>query len=199
MNMKIKLAADRLFAKGSITKEEHSQLEKLAAVGAPAIAAGAKVASTLMGTTPAGKAATWFLGNVLLPGAVFGGTALLGNELIVDPIIERNKMQQSFDLMKQKVPILQEQDEDTVKDYFSVIKQYAPRAASNPLVAGALVNKMIQFGGVDHKLVQDLASIQEGSPSTGFLQTALSPVSKTMFSDVKLKDDDDSKNNRKKP
>jgi len=197
--MKVKLAADRLLAKGTITKEEHGQLEKLAAVGVPAITSGVKAASTLMGSTPAGKAATWFLGNVLLPGAVFGGTALLGKELIVDPLIELNKMQKSFDLMKQKVPILQEQDEDTVKDYFSVIKQYSPRAASNPLVAGALVNKMIQFGGVDHKLVQDLASIQEGSPSTGFLQTALSPVGKTMFSDVKLKDDDDSTNTKKKP
>ena len=32
----------------------------------------------------------------------------------------------------------------------------------DPLVAGALVNKIKQFGGVDHKLVQDLASIQKG-------------------------------------
>jgi hypothetical protein len=63
------------------------------------------------------------------------------------------------DMMK-KVPILTEYPEEDVKDYYNVVKTFSPKAASNPLVAGALVNKMIQFGGVDHKLVQDLASLE---------------------------------------
>jgi len=57
-------------------------------------------------------------------------------------------------------PELAQYDNALVKDYFDVIKTYSPQAARNPLVAGALVRKMIEFGGVDHKLVQDLGSIE---------------------------------------
>ena len=59
-----------------------------------------------------------------------------------------------------KIPQLSEYPEDEVKDFYSVVKTFSPKAASNPLVAGALLNKMLQFGGVDHKLVQDIANIE---------------------------------------
>lgn len=62
-------------------------------------------------------------------------------------------------------PELAQYDQSKVKDYFDVVKLYSPQAARNPLVAGQLVNKMIQFGGVDHKLVQDIAGLEEKSRS----------------------------------
>lgn len=64
-------------------------------------------------------------------------------------------------------PELAQYDPKKVKDYFDVVKLYSPQAARNPLVAGALVNKMIQFGGVDHKLVQDMANINTGDRDLG--------------------------------
>lgn len=65
-----------------------------------------------------------------------------------------------------KNPELAQYDNALVKDYFDVIKTYSPQAARNPLVAGALVRKMIEFGGVDHKLVQDLGSIESNRKNT---------------------------------
>lgn len=68
--------------------------------------------------------------------------------------------QTAYSKMFEKMPNLSEYPEDQVKDFYSVVKTFSPKAAANPLVAGALVNKMLQFGGVDHKLVQDIANIE---------------------------------------
>lgn len=68
--------------------------------------------------------------------------------------------QTAYGKMFEKMPNLSEYPEDQVRDFYSVVKTFSPKAASNPLVAGALVNKMLQFGGVDHKLVQDIANIE---------------------------------------
>lgn len=70
------------------------------------------------------------------------------------------KSYSAYDKMMEKMPSLSEFPEDQVKDFYSVVKTFSPKAASNPLVAGALVNKMLQFGGVDHKLVQDIAGLE---------------------------------------
>ena len=68
--------------------------------------------------------------------------------------------QTAYNTMMKKIPQLTEYPENEVKDFYGVVKTFSPRAASNPLVAGALVNKMLQFGGVDHKLVQDIANLE---------------------------------------
>ena len=68
------------------------------------------------------------------------------------------------------------------KNYFKVVRQFSPKAAANPLVAGALVNKMVQFGGVDHKLVQDIASLQKdvAAPEYEVAKGGLSAATKAM-------------------
>jgi hypothetical protein len=66
----------------------------------------------------------------------------------------------AYNKMIAKMPDLSEYPEEQIKDFYSVVKTFSPKAAANPLVAGALVNKMLQFGGVDHKLVQDIANIE---------------------------------------
>ena len=78
----------------------------------------------------------------------------------------------AYHRMMEKNEILSEYPEEEVKDYYEVVRTFSPKSASNPLVAGALVNKMIQFGGVDHKLVQDLSSI-EGPHKDAILEFAL--------------------------
>jgi hypothetical protein len=99
-----------------------------------------------------GKQLATALGGVLLAGTA----ASQIKEGIVDPARTAYQVARSSKDMMKKYPNLKQEDPDKVKDYFNVVKQFSPRAAANPLVAGALVNKMIQFGGVDHKLVQDL-------------------------------------------
>ena len=88
-----------------------------------------------------------------------GLTSLIGVQA-ADKINQVVKARTAYDTMLQKLPQLNEHPENEVKDFYSVVKTFSPKAASNPLVAGALVNKMLQFGGVDHKLVQDIANIE---------------------------------------
>jgi hypothetical protein len=88
-----------------------------------------------------------------------GLAGMLGAEL-AGKAKEVIQSQTAYDTMMKKIPQLSEYPEDEVKDFYSVVKTFSPKAASNPLVAGALVNKMLQFGGVDHKLVQDIANIE---------------------------------------
>ena len=99
------------------------------------------------------------------------GSAFVAKEGIVDPIIQNVRMNASYNDMAEHTPQLADADQEKIRDYFNVIKTYSPHAASNPLVAGALVNKMMEFGGVDHKLVQDLINIQSGRTGMEAMKT----------------------------
>lgn len=91
-----------------------------------------------------------------------GGAGLaVAKEKLIDPVAAGIQMNISKRQMRNHMPSLKQEDDKTLNNYFNVVKRFSPKAASNPLVAGALVNKMIQFGGVDHKLVQDLTGIQK--------------------------------------
>ncbi len=90
-----------------------------------------------------------------------GAAADLAQDGIYEPIKTRVQISNSRKGIMSKYPNLSQEDPQKIKDYFNVVRQFSPRAAANPLVAGALVNKMVQFGGVDHKLVQDLAGIEK--------------------------------------
>jgi len=155
----IKEAADRLLSKGDITGKEYNSLnfdniEKIAKLKSVKsiftyLKAQAKHPK-MSGTIP-----VEFLRKTIVPALFVTTATTLAKESIVDPIVDATKMQSSYSQLAEK-------DQDQIKDYFNVIKTFSPKAASNPLVAGALVNKMMEFGGVDHKLVQDIASIESG-------------------------------------
>ena len=153
----IKQAADSLLSKGEITKDEYNSLEDSNLFN--------KEAGFLTG----------ILKNIPLREKMVGvglaaAAGLAGKELVYDPIKSTVDMKNSFEMMSKKVPQLAEKNQEDIKDYFNVIKTFSPKAASNPLVAGALVNKMMEFGGVDHKLVQDLAAIEAGMARPGIVQ-----------------------------
>jgi len=93
---------------------------------------------------------------------LFAGTgAALAKENVVDPATEAIKINQSYNKMFEKHPNLKEEDENQVKDYFNVVKTYSPAAAKNPVVAGSMVNRMVEFEGVDHNLVSALGNIKD--------------------------------------
>jgi hypothetical protein len=101
------------------------------------------------------------------------GAAAVGKEAIIDPIIQEAKINKSFSQLSQHTPQLVEANQDKIRDYFNVIKTYSPHSAANPLVAGALVNKMMEFGGVDHKLIQDIANIQSSRMTNEAIKTMI--------------------------
>lgn len=107
----------------------------------------------------------------------------IAKETIIDPMITKYQTMKSFGMLKEKTPQLKGVSDTQLKDYFNVVKTFSPKAASDPLVAGALVNKMVQFGGIDHKLVQDIANIQSGmSPRAGVTETAIAAAAKALGS-----------------
>jgi len=185
----IKTAADNLKKRKEISEEEYELLCKFAVFGANKGAqqgvkalwgkflgsGGGKKAPDIIvkGMKSQSPAIAKINKGDLMQFAVLGAGALAGKEVIVDPLIQSMKIKNSYDLMTKKVPQLAEKDQEQLKDYFNVIKTFSPRTASNPLVAGHLVNKMIEFGGVDHKLVQDIAAIESGFTPTRIIQTAL--------------------------
>lgn len=95
--------------------------------------------------------------------AAVGGVVDLGK-----PIVRAVQIADSRKKLIDYTPALEGVDEKKVDDYFGVVKTYSPTSAKNPIVAGDLVNKMVQFGGVDHNLVKSLVDIERGSMSTGF-------------------------------
>jgi len=176
MENRIKIAADSLLKKGNITREEHGELCKVAF----------KFKTLMDSLKTVGKKLPDHaeIINILKPIAYLGAIGIGGKELIVDPLVEKNKINTSFKIMQKKIPQLAEADQEQMKDYFNVVKTFSPKAASNPLVAGALVNKMMQFGGVDHKLVQDLSAIQAGMPQPKVAPTVVESVSKAVATPI---------------
>jgi len=160
--MTIKEAADSLYKKGSITQEECELIKE---------AAFSDLAKGLKSVKP----------RDILSGVAIAGISLAALKQLMSPLIDTVKAKQSYKLMAEKYPALKEKDPDQVKDYFNVIKTFSPKAATNPLVAGALVNKMIEFGGVDHKLVQDISSIQNAMPVMNALGDISGAATKSLF------------------
>lgn len=162
---KLAEAADSLLEKGKITKEECELIKQ--AIGDDAILRGLddikKMLST-HGKSKTTKSLGLFGGKVGKAATAVGGTLLAGTLLqqLLKPVVQHVQAEQAFGKLTAKNPQLKEKDPEQVRDYFNVIKTFSPKAASNPIVAGALVNKMIEFGGVDHKLVQDISNIQSG-------------------------------------
>lgn len=118
------------------------------------------------------------LGAFVVPVAAAGAGVLAAKELVFDPMRREQEMAESYSQILQTTPALVGEDQEKVRDYFGVVKTFAPNAAANPLVAGALVNKMVQFGGVDHKLVQDMASLQESQKTEGVIPMFMGNVTK---------------------
>ena len=160
----IKEAADSLLLKGEITKDEYSALEKNANFNKEA------------GSSELMK----LIKDIVFPIAAAGAIGVAGKELIYDPIKRRSDIKNSFNLMSEKVPQLAEKNQTDMQDYFNVVKTFSPKAASNPLVAGALVNKMMEFGGVDHKLVQDISAIEAGMQRPSTIQQITEATAKSL-------------------
>ena len=160
--MTIKTAADSLLSKNEISPEEHNALlniEKKAG-----IADLLRSIKSGVGSKVKGAADTVFnisSQNALRAAAGIATAGVIGKEAY-GVGKQKYDIGKSYKNIKEKTPSLENYGDDQIKDYFNVVKTFSPRAASNPLVAGALVNKMLEYGGVDHKLIQDLVNIEPG-------------------------------------
>jgi len=177
--MDVKTAIDNLLQRGDITKNEQ---EKLAAAGLYAVLPEA--ASELArgkGFTAAGQV----IKNIAQTVGISAFAGLAGYQLY-DLIKQKRNEAKGFNEMMKKTPILSEYPEEQVRDFYGVVQTFSPKSASNPLVSGALVNKMIQFGGVDHKIIQDLAQIEGPKKDILYDTAAAAGTSMVAFPDMRL-------------
>lgn len=148
----MKKIAEKLLAENKITSEEFESVKEMS-----------KEAFLGLLTENSGKLALGSGGQAVKEVAqILGLTGLAGmiGAQLAGKAKEVIQSQTAYNTMMKKIPQLNEYPENEVKDFYGVVKTFSPKAASNPLVAGALVNKMLQFGGVDHKLVQDIANLE---------------------------------------
>jgi len=151
-------AAQRLLSRGDITGADYERIEKTGAFSLSVVPDAMKIVlEHSRKLKPVIKD--------MVPYAILGSMALGGVSAakanLFDPLAESTKMKNSYQLLQTKVPTLAGVDQNTLKDYFEVVKTYSPRAAANPLVAGSLIQKMNEFNGmIDHKIVQDLVDIE---------------------------------------
>lgn len=152
--MTIKEAADNLYSKNKITSEEYNtilNLEKTSGIGG-------LFGKAVKNINSPKQLSPWVSTLGLGTGAGVLGYNVkkeLGEELSL-----KREIKNSYQNLKKKTPQLKNYSDEDIKDYFEVVRTFSPKSASNPLVAGALVNKMLEFGGVDHKLIQDISNIQ---------------------------------------
>jgi len=162
MEKTLKEVADSLLQKNKITQEEYDSFEMEKDGAGPV----RTFISKALGNFGKGYEST---ANKVIGfggGAVAGlSAAYMAKELVTDPLISTIQINNSYKKLMEKTPQLQSQDPAVIKDYFNIIKSYSPKVASNPMVAGALINKMIEFGGVDHKLIMDLMDMQSKVPT----------------------------------
>ena len=179
----IQKIAYKMLKEGKINQEEYNALEKVGvfkfagigsffkAIGkaftptahlAEIIRPGEETMTEIIRKAPLAQ-------RIAVPIAATTATGAIVKELAVDPFMQAKKEQESLKHLRELTPQLEDVDDKTLKDYFGVIQTFSPRTATNPLVSGALVNKMVQFEGVDTNLVKDLAQIQHGEGDTGGL------------------------------
>jgi len=168
--MTVKEAAQNLLNRSEISQEEYDLVKDVDREGLAKVAFVFAKGGVLTG---AGGVAQ----SILQTAALGALVASLGGDLY-SKIKRKSDQASAFEGMLSKKPELKEYPKEKVKDYFDVVKTFSPKSASNPLVAADLVNKMVQFGGVDHKLIQDLSNIEGPTPSV--LQDMTSSAAKSL-------------------
>ena len=74
--------------------------------------------------------------------------------------VERHQTGSSYNQMLELYPQLKREDAQRVKLYFDTIQQSAPGIARQPLVAGSVVSRLLNYDGFDHQTYKDLLSAQ---------------------------------------
>lgn len=105
--------------------------------------------------------------NRMMQGAVMAATPLvlggIANGVIgaVQGGMSKMKLESSFQKMQQLYPELQRESPEKVRLYFDTIASGSPDIASQPLVVGGLLRRMLNYDGFDHSTYMDLGKHQK--------------------------------------
>ena len=106
-------------------------------------------------------------------GMMFGGVAA-GS--LVDDMFKERKRKRAFEEMFDAVPELRREDKRKVTQAYTVLSQFAPTVALNPVAAGYIVKQIVNMGSMaDVQTVQALVNTEAG------IQRGVSPTRQTLI------------------
>lgn len=103
---------------------------------------------------PAAKLESADFLRMSLPLLGITGTVAAGKE-VAEKVQQGRQIGKSFDRIMED-PEIQSAERGKPEELFNTLKQYAPSIAKDPLISASFVKGMLQFGTVDHSVVQDL-------------------------------------------
>lgn len=108
-----------------------------------------------------------------------GTIGLSAGSAIYDKVKDTVKQNLAYKAMFDEFPELQEMPRTQVDKYWGVLKDFAPKLTTNPLVAGQFISNMASYGmrGIDHNVVGQLAKIQGDLRDSSGLNSSLNVMS----------------------
>jgi hypothetical protein len=100
------------------------------------------------------------LGYGLLAGVALPALYSVGKD-VAGSLLLPGKVEKSRDDMDKYYPQLKEYNQKDVNLYFDSLKSIAPQTASSPALAGAFVQRALEAGGVDAKMMGDIINVEE--------------------------------------
>lgn len=90
---------------------------------------------------------------------VGGAAAALGGSHLLDAYHNRERPinTQMLEVIVRERPSLQSVDKELLTRYYGVMNRVAPTIAGDSIVAGSLLERIVNYGGIDHSLMKDLA------------------------------------------
>lgn len=138
------------------------------------------------GSVPAGGLLKGMLESPMMRNAMpivnalaLGTIGLSAGSAIYDKVKDAVKQNLAYKAMFDEFPELQEMPRTQVDKYWGVLKDFAPKLTTNPLVAGQFISNMASYGmrGIDHNVVGQLAKIQGDLRDSSGLNSSLNVMS----------------------
>lgn len=107
-------------------------------------------------SNPVGKMVGMGVGAAAMVGAGLTAISLIDKMTSKAPMVT----DQQLDLVLKNRPNLQGLDREKLKEYYTIILRAAPTVSREPMVAGALLERIVNYGGVDHSLMKELAEAE---------------------------------------
>lgn len=88
---------------------------------------------------------------------------------IYDRVSDYMKRNAAYDQMFNEFPMLNEVPREQVDKFWGVLNDFAPKLATNPIVAGQFVENMLNYGvkGIDHNVAQQLLQSEATARNAG--------------------------------
>jgi hypothetical protein len=100
------------------------------------------------------------MGNMLVT-PFLAGIGIMGAAQLGKSFLPPGDIDKKLDRLIQLKPSLASVDRNLLSKYYKTINETAPEATSNPIVAASLLERIINYGGIDHTILKELADTEK--------------------------------------